>query len=246
MRQKIPYLIIGVLLGVIVMQLRVPVAQGSPQQVGRFSQVQANSFVLINDRDEVLGSFYQDSAGGVALNLGRAGAPGQFMVKDKNGEVSVILFHGSDNSVILGIGKLDEPHLSISADTKGAMVSLDAEEKGREILIRAAKHVSDIQVKQAEGAGGIQAMTAGNPGNVAGLMASELSGGSVYTKEDFDTTGELPLLPGTATKPVTWGQIKADPLHGSSGAAKPTIRVAPTDDVERLKDEYRRKLSSLK
>jgi hypothetical protein len=58
-----------------------------------------------------------------------------------------------------------------------------------------------------ESSGGVTSQRAENKGDRSDLWATP-DGGLVATADDFVSTGRLPQLVTTASKPATWGQIK--------------------------------------
>ena len=202
MRQKIPYLVIGVLIGIIVMQWGMPVAES---QTG---VVRANTFVLEDD-------------------FGNSKA--MFFVKD-------------DGNPLIGIGRPNEANIILSVSESGVLMVGGTDDTFGKINV-IGKNVGIIAM--AEDMATISAQYGGaNMTDYTQLSASE-HGGSVMTGHDGKSTGHLPLLPGTATKPVTWGQIKENSLGSSATAAK-LVTICDWSDVEQLKEEYRQKMESLR
>ena len=206
MRHKVPYLIIGVLIGIIIMQWSMPVAES---QTGT---LQAELFSLVNESGVPTGIFFNGQDGPI-LGLGdpdkahiTMGAPFGTGTGD-----AVIVVADGDKIVRVSVGTTDDASLFINV-----------------------QEVGGVLVKQAE-----------NFGNYASMLVIK-DGGYFGTASDNILTGRMPALPGTATKPVTWGQIKANPDFGS--VAKPVVSIA--DDhaarMRRLEDEYRQKLASLR
>ena len=68
---------------------------------------------------------------------------------------------------------------------------------------------------------------------------------SIYVMDDGKLVGQLPMLPGTVSKPVTWGQIKADPSVAPTYSAKPVVDDH-ANEIARAEEEYRQKLASLR
>ena len=205
MRQKIPYLVIGVLIGIIVMQWGMPVAESQTGVLG------AETFVLRDTYGNTKGMWFTGDDGHPYLALG-----------DRDG-ATIGMSTTSDGWFLYGRTSSAKIHLLSTG--KMAFLSVSGSE------------LAEVSVRN-----GVETFTS----------TVDLSVSPTYSVinilEDGKLTAHLPTLPGTASKPATWGQIKADPTIPPTYSAKPATPASGIDIAQleqRLEQQYRAKLASL-
>ena len=249
MHQKVPYLLIGVLIGIIVMQWAMPAAESQS------GIVRGNTFLLEDMAGNVKGAFWITSDGTPALRIDGA-------------EGSAVLWITSDGIPTLTLGESDGVLMTLMASpTLGALVRGEigniwfgmAATSGYGALLQTMTGKTETKIYSGidersqvfvlgKEASAVSVHLDQTLQDGALITASEDNGGIIETHKSGRTTGTLPLVLPSAAKPVTWGQIKADPVQMPSYAAKPSVPDIPdiTAKMQQLKEEYRRKLASLR
>jgi hypothetical protein len=216
-----PYVLIGVLIGIIVMQWAMPVAHGA--SIGQIpDNVIAKGFTLVNDAGEITARLYNRSDG-PTLTLGGTTGP----------SVTIGLTHGSAFVWVDG-GDLDNSASMIAGPTYPARLVINTEGEGGGVQVNAAETGSaSIQIES--GNSKIEMATRnGWAGLVVGKGESKTSishyaihsdlfsltlgisprgldlGGQLRLYGRDGTTTFVPPLQGVATadRPATWGQVK--------------------------------------
>ena len=234
MHQKILYLIVGGLLGIIVMQSSMPQAQGQATRTA-FEEISTRKLVLIDEEGKER----------VVLGTGSMGI--EWRVLDKAGD-TIILLYGNDGG---GVGFLlgtdrrkdvasilmfaggSEADMQINSGPDGKGVEISAKKSGvgearifmkrRGTTYGQNEQFIDLQLSDDAD---VTISTDGRYGvevhRPRGMMESSSSvtlgidpikGGVISTTRDDDNTGEFPIA-NTARKPTTWGQIKDRQKNG--------------------------------
>ena len=211
MHQKILYLIIGILIGFIIVQSSITVAQSQTEYI----------------------------------------EAGEFNLKDESGNTTASLYNGVFGPT-LGIGDPNKRHILMNASLASELGAFIAVREGVNKMIVMAVTSDAVLTITTETLGGVLVKWSGNEGNFVRAW-SHAGGGQIITASDFFITAVIPrLLPITALKPGTWGQLKRNPSATLNYSAKPIeqdftdLALQVDDMVLQIEMEYRQKVESLK
>lgn len=218
MSQKVSYLIIGLLTGLL---LREWVVRPAGSQT---TTVRAQEFILVDANGKVTASLYNGSTGPI-LGIGRSGEP-YVLISSRAS--------GANLSVSSSSG---EPYVLVGGSATTAIVSVSGGGNNK-TLIGADATLSSVT------SGGVAVENSLNRGHAVRLSTTT-QGGRVVTYKNFSVTSRVPATASklAASPTSTWGQIKAGEPAGDEPIVEPV--VADDAEFESLLREERAQLEAL-
>ena len=224
MRQRALYIVIGLLLGIILAQWSLPVAQGQTTKTQSLGSIKVTSLTLVDSKGKTLAKLFGGSQGpilsmgsttGPSVSLGTTSTNAGFFVASGKGRTASLFSGGTQNWASLSVS---------DAASNGAMLWADGKDGNLD--------VNGVYLPW------VTARVSGT-GHKANLWASS-SGGALATMYADGITG---TVPGASAKPVaaaSWGQIKvAQGPAPRDAAGKTAVRNdEATEYLGQVQQEY--------